>query len=29
MIPQGRNAHWIKVKNPASAAMVRAEEGSW
>ena len=25
----GRSSNWIKIKNPASAAMVRAEEGSW
>jgi bifunctional non-homologous end joining protein LigD len=25
----GRSPHWIKVKNPSSAAMVRAKEGSW
>ncbi|WMT74491.1 hypothetical protein [Bradyrhizobium sp. Ash2021] len=23
----GRCSNWIKIKNPASAAMVRAEEG--
>jgi ATP-dependent DNA ligase len=25
----GRSADWIKVKNPASPAMTRAEDGSW
>jgi bifunctional non-homologous end joining protein LigD len=25
----GRYAFWIKVKNPKSPAMLRAEEGSW
>ena len=25
----GRSTNWIKVKNPASPAMLRAKEGSW
>jgi bifunctional non-homologous end joining protein LigD len=25
----GRSKHWIKVKNPASAAARRTEEGTW
>jgi len=25
----GRCAFWIKVKNPKSPAMLRAEEGTW
>jgi ATP-dependent DNA ligase len=25
----GRSSNWIKIKNPASPAMVRAEDGSW
>jgi hypothetical protein len=25
----GRSLHWIKVKNPASPAMLRVEDGSW
>jgi bifunctional non-homologous end joining protein LigD len=25
----GRSAHWIKVKNPNSPAMVRAKDGTW
>jgi bifunctional non-homologous end joining protein LigD len=25
----GRSAHWIKVKNPKSPAMVRAKDGTW
>ena len=25
----GQSPHWIKVKNPKSPAMLRAEEGNW
>jgi bifunctional non-homologous end joining protein LigD len=25
----GRSPHWIKVKNPKSAAMNRAKDGGW
>jgi bifunctional non-homologous end joining protein LigD len=25
----GRSPHWVKVKNPKSPAMLRAEEGEW
>jgi bifunctional non-homologous end joining protein LigD len=25
----GRSTHWIKVKNPASPAMLRAKEGTF
>ena len=25
----GRSSHWVKVKNPASAAMMRAKEVDW
>jgi bifunctional non-homologous end joining protein LigD len=25
----GSSRHWIKVKNPNSAAMIRAKEGDW
>ena len=25
----GPSKHWIKVKNPKSAAMIRAKEGDW
>jgi bifunctional non-homologous end joining protein LigD len=25
----GRSAHWIKVKNPSSPAMVRVRDGTW
>ncbi len=25
----GRTSNWVKVKNPASPAMARVEEGSW
>ena len=25
----GRSSNWIKIKNPASPAMVRVEDGSW
>jgi hypothetical protein len=25
----GRCAHWIKIKNPASPAMMRASDGPW
>jgi bifunctional non-homologous end joining protein LigD len=25
----GRSSNWVKVKNPDSPAMLRAEEGSW
>jgi bifunctional non-homologous end joining protein LigD len=25
----GRSLHWLKVKNPASPAMMRVEDGSW
>jgi bifunctional non-homologous end joining protein LigD len=25
----GRSTHWLKIKNPASPAMMRVEEGAW
>jgi len=25
----GPSRHWIKIKNPKSPAMLRAEDGSW